>query len=203
MKLAYGSVSPYVRKVMIVAHETGLVDRIEKVPTAVRPDQPNAKLAPDNPLMKVPTLTTDGGEVLFDSRVICAYLDSLHSGRKLIPESGGARWKAMRIEALGDGITDAGILVRYETTLRAEEKRWKEWIDGQTLKVMQGLDLLEREPEMLAGDLHIGQIAVACGITWLQFRAVFGDCLAGRPKLSAWLAKISERPSFKATVPVA
>jgi glutathione S-transferase len=203
MKLAYGSVSPYVRKVMIVAHEAGLVDRIEKVPTAVRPDQPNATLAPDNPLMKVPTLTTDGGEVLFDSRVICAYLDSLHSGRKLIPEAGGARWKALRIEALGDGITDAGILVRYETTLRPEAMRWKEWIAGQTLKVTQGLDALEREPEMLAGDLHIGQIAVACGITWLQFRAVFGDCLAGRPKLAAWLAKISERPSFKATVPVA
>ncbi len=203
MKLAYGSVSPYVRKVMIVAHEAGLVDRIEKVPTAVRPDQPNATLAPDNPLMKVPTLTTDGGEVLFDSRVICAYLDSLHSGRKLIPEAGGARWKALRIEALGDGITDAGILVRYETTLRPEAMRWKEWIAGQTLKATQGLDALEREPEMLAGDLHIGQIAVACSIGWLQFRAVFGDCLAGRPKLAAWLAKISERPSFKATVPVA
>ncbi|MBI3505265.1 MAG: glutathione S-transferase [Proteobacteria bacterium] len=203
MKLAYSSVSPYVRKVMIVAHESGLAGRIEKVATAVRPDQPNATLAPDNPLMKVPTLTTDGGEVLFDSRVICAYLDSLHSGRKLIPEAGGARWKALRLESQGDGMTDAGILVRYENTLRPEALRWKEWLSGQTLKVTQSLDALEREPEMLAGDLNIGQIAVACCIGWLQFRDVFGDILAGRPKLAAWFAKISERPSLKATVPVA
>lgn len=201
MKLAYSTASPYVRKVMIVAHECGLADRIEKVPTAVRPDQPNAALARDNPLMKVPTLTTDGGEVLYDSRVICAYLDSLHSGRKLIPESGGARWKALRLEAQGDGITDAGILVRYETTLRPDALRWKEWIDGQTQKVMQGLDALEKEPEALAGDLTIGHVAVAAGIGWLQYRAVFGDIFAGRPKLKAWYAMLSERPSFKATIP--
>ncbi len=201
MKLAYGPISPYVRKVMIVAHECGLADKIEKVATAVRPDQPNAALARDNPLMKVPTLTTDGGEVLFDSRVICAYLDSLHSGRKLIPESGGARWKALRLEAQGDGITDAAILVRYETTLRPDALRWKEWIDGQTMKANQGIDALEKEIETLSGDLTIGHIAIAAGLGWLQFRAVFGDVFAGRPKLKAWYAKLSERPSFKATVP--
>ena len=201
MKLAFSSVSPYVRKVMIVAHECGLADRIEKVATAVRPDQPNAGLARDNPLMKVPTLTTDGGEVLFDSRVICAYLDSLHAGRRLIPESGGARWTALRLEAQGDGITDAGILVRYETTLRPDALRWKEWIDGQTLKAKQGIDALEREPEQLAGELTIGHVAVATGLGWLQYRAVFGDVFAGRPKLKAWYTKLSERPSFKATVP--
>jgi glutathione S-transferase len=201
MKLAFSTASPYVRKVMIVAHECGLADRIEKVPTAVRPDQPNTALGRDNPLMKVPTLTTDGGEVLYDSRVICAYLDSLHSGRRLIPDAGGARWKAMRLEAQGDGITDAGILVRYETTLRPDALRWKEWIDGQTQKVMQGLDALEKEPEALAGDLTVGQIAVAAGIGWLQYRAVFGDIFATRPKLKAWYATLSERPSFKATIP--
>jgi glutathione S-transferase len=201
MKLAFSTASPYVRKVMIVAHECGLADRIEKVPTAVRPDQPNTALGRDNPLMKVPTLTTDGGEVLYDSRVICAYLDSLHSGRRLIPDAGGARWKAMRLEAQGDGITDAGILVRYETTLRPDALRWKEWIDGQTQKVMQGLDALEKEPEALAGDLTVGQIAVAAGIGWLQYRAVFGDIFATRPKLKAWYAALSERPSFKATIP--
>jgi len=201
MKLAFSTASPYVRKVMIVAHECGLADRIEKVPTAVRPDQPNTALGRDNPLMKVPTLTTDGGEVLYDSRVICAYLDSLHSGRRLIPDAGGARWKAMRLEAQGDGITDAGILVRYETTLRPDALRWKEWIDGQTQKVMQGLDALEKEPEALAGDLTVGQIAVAAGIGWLQYRAVFGDIFATRPKLKAWYATLSERSSFKATIP--
>ncbi len=201
MKLAYSTASPYVRKVMIVAIEAGLDSKIEKLPMAVRPDQPNAALAPDNPLMKVPTLVTDAGDKLFDSRVICAYLDSLHSGAKLIPESGPARWKVLCLEALGDGITDAGILVRYELGLRPKELHWKEWIDGQTKKVLQGLDQLESDPSVLSGPLNVGQIAVACGLGWMKFRNVFGDVLATRPKLAAAIAKLEERPSFKATVP--
>ena len=203
MKLAYSTASPYARKVVIVVMEAGLDSKIQRVPTAVRPDQPNLALGKENPLMKVPTLITDGGETLYDSRVICAYLDMLNPGPKLIPASGGERWQALRLEALGDGITDAGILVRYETALRPEGLRWKEWIDGQTKKVEQGLDLLEAHPEMLMGPLNIGQIAVACGIGWLNFRQVFGDCLANRPRLAAWCAMIAERPSFKATQPKA
>ncbi|MBI1245397.1 MAG: glutathione S-transferase [Alphaproteobacteria bacterium] len=202
MKLAYSAASPYVRKVMILAHECGLADRIEKVPTAVRPDQPNIAYGSTNPLMKVPALTTDGGEVLFDSRVICAYLDTLHSGRKLIPETGGARWKALRLEAFGDGMTDAALLVRYETFLRPENLRWKEWIDGQSLKVTQALDQLESEPDQLAGDVTIGHIAVAAGLGWISFRNIV-DAFAGRPKLKAWFEKMSERPSLKATAPAA
>ncbi len=202
MKLAYSAASPYVRKVMIVALETGLADRIEKMPTPVRPDQPNVAYGATNPLMKVPALTTDGGEVLYDSRVICAYLDTLHSGRKLIPESGGARWKALRLEALGDGMTDAALLVRYETFLRPEALRWKEWTDGQAVKVGQALDQLESDIDQLAGDLTIGQIAVISGIGWIRFRNIV-DPFAGRPKLKAWFEAVSERPSVKATVPAA
>lgn len=203
MKLAYSAASPYARKVVIVAMEAGLDSKIQRIPTAVRPDQPNLELGKENPLMKVPTLITDGGETLYDSRVICAYLDMLNPGSKLIPASGGERWQALRLEALGDGMTDAGILVRYETALRPEGLRWKEWIDGQTKKVEQGLDTLEAHPEMLMGPLNIGQIAVACGIGWMNFRQVFGDCLAKRPRLAAWYAMIGERASFKATVPKA
>jgi glutathione S-transferase len=203
MKLAYSAASPYVRKVMIVALESGLAGRIEKSPTATRPDQPNREYGRDNPLMKVPSLTTDGGEVLFDSRVICAYLDSLHAGRKLIPEAGGARWQALRLEALADGVTDAGLLVRYETALRPAALHWKEWIDGQTQKVAQGLDQIEREVDAFGADFTIGQIAVIAAVGWLQFRSVVGDALAGRPKLAAWLDGIAERPSVKATVPSA
>lgn len=201
MKLAYSAASPYVRKVMIVAIEAGLDSKIEKLPMMVRPDQPNAALATDNPLMKVPTLVTDAGDKLFDSRVICAYLDGLNPGAKLIPEPGPARWKALSLEALGDGMTDAGLLVRYETALRPKELQWKEWIDGQTKKVMQGLDQLEKDTSVLSGPLNIGQIAVVCGLGWMKFRNVFGDVLATRPKLAAAIAKLEERPSFKATVP--
>jgi glutathione S-transferase len=202
MKLAFSAASPYVRKVMIVAHETGLAGRIETVPTPVRPDQPNLAYGATNPLMKVPALTTDGGEVLYDSRVICAYLDTLHTGRRLIPESGGARWKALRLEAHGDGMTDAALLVRYESFLRPENLRWKEWIDGQTLKVTQALDQLEGDIDQLSGDLTIGHVAVASGIGWMLFRDIV-DVFKGRPKLKAWYEKLSERPSLKASVPAA
>jgi len=123
MKLRHAAASPFVRKVMVVAHEHGLLGRIELVPTSVSPVQANAGLAAENPLMKVPSLVTDDGQVLFDSPVICEYLDGLATGRKLFPAAGPARWAALRQQALGDGILDAVILCRYELT-RPEDRRW-------------------------------------------------------------------------------
>jgi glutathione S-transferase len=201
MKLYYSAASPYVRKVMVTAIEAGLDKKIEAVPTVVTPTKPNVDVAHDNPLMKVPTLVTDGGEVLYDSRVICEYLDSLHTGRKLIPASGGERWRALRLQALGDGMLDAGILTRYETFLRPEEKRWPDWIQGQLRKVTQGLDAAEQEADAFDSQLDIGQIAVACAIGWLEFRKPAGDIRPGRPKLFKWYEKISRRPSMQTTVP--
>src|SRR6185437_4887670 len=127
MKLRHNPSSPYVRKVMVVAHELGLAGRIELLSTAVSPVETNATLAAENPLMKIPALTTDDGQVLFDSPVICEYLDSV-AGGKLFPAVGPARWTALRQQALGDGILDALILCRYETT-RPEDKRWTGWTD--------------------------------------------------------------------------
>src|SRR5262249_31351324 len=157
----YSAASPYVRKVMITAIETGLDKKIEKNPATVVPVKPNADIARDNPLMKVPTLVTDGGEVLYDSRVICEYLDSLHDGRKLIPSSGGERWRVLRLQALGDGILDAGLLYRYETFIRPQEKQWTDWLAGQAKKITQGLDMADSEVELLSGPLNLGQIAMA------------------------------------------
>src|SRR5579859_2529987 len=107
MKLRYSPTSPFVRKVMVAAMETGLIDRIQKVPSSVTPIKPNDDVARENPLVKVPSLTTDDGLVLYDSPVICEYLDALHSGTKLFPAAGKARWMALRHQALGDGILDA------------------------------------------------------------------------------------------------
>src|SRR3954452_2785519 len=104
MKLRHNPASPYVRKVMVVAHELGLADKIELLSTAVSPVESNAALAAENPLMKIPALTTDDGQVLFDSPVICEYLDSLAGGGKVFPASGKARWTALCQQALGDGI---------------------------------------------------------------------------------------------------
>lgn len=199
MKLYFSAASPYVRKVIVSAIETGLDKKIERMPTKVVPVEPNLDLARDNPLMKVPTLVTDGGEALFDSRVVCEYLDSLHDGRKLIPASGGERWRVLRLQALGDGILDAGIITRYELAIRPKEKQWSDWIAGQSKKITQGLDLAENEN--LGGPINLGQIAIACAIGWLEFRKPIGDVRAGRPKLFTWYDEFAKRPSMQATVP--
>jgi glutathione S-transferase len=203
MKLYFSSASPYVRKVTVTAIETGLDKKIEQVPTTVVPVKPNADLARDNPLMKVPTLATDGGETLFDSRVICEYLDSLHDGRKLIPASGGERWRVLRLQALGDGLLDAGILSRYEQVLRPAEKQWSDWISGQAKKAVQSLDMLEADSDALAGPIDLGQITVACALGWFEFRKPIGDIRGGRPKLFRWYDEFAKRPSMQATVPKA
>lgn len=199
MKLRYAPTSPYVRKVMIVAIEGGLADRIEKIATSALPVKPNDELKAENPLVKVPSLTTDSGEVLYDSPVICEYLDSLHSATKLFPAPGPARWTALRRQALGDGILDAAILSRYEMTVRPKELQWGPWIDGQMRKVRGALDALEGE--RLDGPLDIGRITIGCALGYLDFR--FGDenWRQSRPRLAAWFAEISRRPSMQQTEP--
>ena len=201
MKLHYADPSPYARKVRVLAHETGLLARLELMSDVVSPVQPNSELGKQNPLMKVPTLVTDDGVALFDSPVICQYLDSLHSGPKLVPSQGPARWRALRLEALADGITDAALLWRYETVLRPEERQWSAWIDGQLAKVTQGLDQVEREAEQLEGEVTVGQIALACSIDWMEFRKVGGALRDGRPQLFSWYGRFASRPSMLATAP--
>lgn len=201
MKLLYSPLSPFVRKVMIVAKELGLDGRIETVTAATNPSVPNPEIARHNPLMKIPALVTDDGLELFESKVIVQYLDAL-GGNKLIPASGPARWKALRLEAMADGLADAGILVRYEMAMRPAQLHWKEWISGQLTKVGNALDQLEKEAGDLEGPLTVGPIAVACACTWLEFRNVLPDARKSRPKLFAWVDRMNkERPSFAATMP--
>lgn len=201
MKLFYSAASPFVRKVMIVAIEKGLADRIEQIPAAVSPIQPNTDLARHNPLMKLPALITDDGLELIESKVICQYLDSVGTGR-LLAAGGPQRWRALRLEAIADGIADAGILLRYELTMRPEALRWPEWQAGQLSKMNNGLDLLEREVAALDEPLHLGQVAVAAACTWLEFRNVVPGARASRPQLFAWLDRMNrERASFAQTTP--
>jgi glutathione S-transferase len=200
MHLRYAANSPYVRKVVVVAIEVGLESEIERIDTSATPLNVVEALARENPLSKVPALVTADGMALFDSRVICEYLDSLHSGRRLFPESGRERWTALRQQALADGIMDAAAACRYEAALRPPEKQWQPWTDGQMQKVRSGLNALETELDDLAGDLNIGQIAVACTLGWLQIR-LSEDWRTGRPALSDWFNRFSERSSMRATVP--
>ncbi|HUC63575.1 MAG TPA: glutathione S-transferase N-terminal domain-containing protein [Alphaproteobacteria bacterium] len=199
MKLRYSAASPYVRKVMVVAHETGLVGKIETIPTNVW--APDTDIAKDNPLGKVPTLVADDGTVLFDSPVICEYLDAL-AGGKLFPASGKARWEALRLQALGDGVLDAGILRRLES-MRPAELQSKDWMARQATVMKRGLDLAESMAASWTGSFGIGPIAIGCAVGWFDFRFGHEDWRPGRPKLAAWYADFVKRPSMQATMPKA
>jgi len=208
MKL-YGSLpSPFVRKVAVLAHEVGLQGRIETVLVKLSPTEPDAALSKLNPLGKIPALETDEGAVLFDSRVICEYLDQQHGGRPMIPREGGERWRVLTLQALADGVTDAGILVRYETLLRDEERRSADWISAQCRKVIGGLAQLEKNVPAPGSALDVGQIAAACSVGWLEFRRPLESDPAGTvdmrrtfPRLFGWYDTLSTRPSFLATAP--
>lgn len=203
MKLWYSGASPFVRKVLLVAHETGQADKLEIVEASTSAVKRNEELAKDNPCGKIPAMVLDDGTVLFDSRVICAYLDSLHSGARLAPTgSGVADFRAMALEALGDAIMDAAVLTRYEQALRPEEKRWADWEAGQLAKVNSSLDDLEaRWMDLLAGPLSLGVVSVACALGYLDYRFGDLDWRGARPKLAAWFKTFAERPSMQASKP--
>lgn len=199
MQLRYSQTSPYVRKVMMVAFEAGVADRIEISPTDVwAPDTPIVR---DNPLSKIPTLVTEDGLVLFDSPVIAEYLDSLGGGG-LFPATGNARWKALRQQALADGICDAGVLRLLEGR-RPESLRSADWADRQRRAVTRALDLLEREVTDLppADAPTIGGIAVLAALGYLDFRFAKDGWRQGRPGLANWFEAASARDSFKRTAP--
>lgn len=200
MKLRYSPTSPYVRKVMVTAIETGLADDIELIPTNVWKEDGDIVLL--NPLGKVPTLVTGGGEVLYDSPVICEYLDALHDGIRLFPPAGGARWTALRQQALADGILDAAVLRLLEGR-RPPGERSAAWAERQKGCVERGHDALEAEADagLLAGDVTIGWISVGCALGWLDFRFPDDHWRAGREVLADWFEEFCKRPSMRETVP--
>ena len=199
MKLLYSPASPYARKVLVLAHETGLIDRIAVTAATASPTGSAAEVAAHNPLGKIPALVLEDGTALYDSRVICEYLDGLSDGPHLFP-AGAARWDALTRQALADGLLDAALLTRYERVLRPEERRWDAWDAGQIGKITAALDRFEA----LAADLpalDIGTVAMACALGYLDLR--FSDLAwrNGRPALAAWFAVVERAPAMAATVP--
>ncbi len=170
MRLHTNTASPFGRKVKVLAHETGLMDRLELVNHALSPVSPDSAVSAANPLGKIPCLVTEAGEALYDSRVICEFLDAQHMGRRMFPAEPAERWRALRLQALGDGIMDAGVATRYETVLRPEPYRWPDWIQGQKLKITRALDRLESEASTLGDEPDIGLIALGCALGYLDFR---------------------------------
>lgn len=195
MKLRYSTTSPYVRKVTIAAQELGLT--VQRV--AAAPWDPDTDLPKENPLGKVPSLTADDGAVYFDSPVICEYLDSLAPG-KLIPAAAVARLTALRLQAAADGILDAAVLRLLEGR-RPPELQMESWRNRQQAAVGRTLDWLEAEIADRPEPFHIGRIAVACALGYLDFRFAAEDWRVGRPRLAAWWSQVENRPSVRETVP--
>ena len=200
MKLFHTPTSPFVRKVLVAAHELGIADRIETVFLRPSPTQADATLSAVNPLNKIPALQLDDGGVLYDSPVICEYLDSLHGGTKMFPASGDARWTALRRQALADGIMDAGIL-RIGEQRRPANEQSPSWLVKQKDVMARGLDALEAEIGSFGRNADIGSITVGCAVAYALFRFGGDKPLDNRPKLKAWYEAFSQRPSMVATVP--
>ncbi|MDE2050334.1 MAG: glutathione S-transferase [Gammaproteobacteria bacterium] len=199
MKLYFNPASPYVRKVRVTAHELGLSDKIELISVSLTPVSPHEGVRSSNPVGKIPALITEEGTALYDSPVICEYLEALAGGNRIFPAAGPARWTALRRQALADGIMDAAVLTRYEQAVRPKELRWQEWADGQLLKIRTALDALERED--LQDVFDIGTISVACALGYLDLRFADEGWRKSRPRLAAWAAAIGKRPSLAATAP--
>jgi len=194
--------SPYVRKVMVVLHETGQLDQVNVAQAFGTPLDAGSMPVEQNPLGKLPALERSDGPTLYDSRVICRYFGERASqGPKLYPAP-PRLWEVLTLEATGDGILDSALAMRYETALRPPEKQSEAWIEGQWAKVERSLGALEsRWMGHLAGALNIGQIAVGCALGYLDFRHDARHWRDRHEALAAWYADFAARPSMVATRP--
>jgi glutathione S-transferase len=200
MKLYYGPPSPFSRKARVAIVELGLRHRVALVPVRTMDDNP--ALAALNPLMKVPTLITQDGDALYDSRVICEYLDGLEGGAMLIPAERPARWRVLRRQALADGLMEALIFLRVPARRPRGENAPAAIIERQRQRVERGLDVLEAQVrEMEDEGAALGCISAACAIGWLDFNFGAWDWRAGRERLANWYAKFSQRASMIDTAP--
>ena len=200
MKLFFSPASPFVRKVMIVALEHGVADSIEKLACAAGPIKRDLTIIAQNPLGQVPTAISDDGVALYDSRLICEYIDAAHGGTLF--GSGAARWRNLVDQSVGDGILDAALLIRYENLARPAELKFVDWETGQYGKIHSALDLLERSAAELAGRMDIGTITIGSALGYLDFRFPELDWRTAHPALAAWFAGFSTHASMVATVPV-
>jgi glutathione S-transferase len=197
MKLHWSPRSPFVRKVMIVAHELGLADRLDCIRTVAATTKPHDVLMRDNPLSKLPTLVLADGTVIYDSPVICEYFDSLHDGPKLFPAAMPERLMALRWQALGDGMLDFLLLWRNELSRPTQSEPH---ITSYRIKRAKTVEALEAEAPLLERTPYcIGHIAVGVALSYIDFRFPEDQWRQSHPKLAAWHAKVAARPPFKVT----
>ncbi|AZQ66562.1 glutathione S-transferase family protein [Silicimonas algicola] len=199
MKLYTNPASPFCRKVEAILIETGLDARVDRELSKGNPVTPGTMPVGTNPLGKIPALVGAKGEAVFDSRVICRYLDAL-AGANLYPEH--RLWQVLTLEALGDGISDAGVSMSYEVRARPEEKQFAAWMDAQWTKIARALDVVEESwIDWLDGPPTVAHFALGSALGYLDFRHGARGWRTGRPKLADWQASFDERPSMAATRP--
>ncbi|MCC6890214.1 MAG: glutathione S-transferase family protein [Hyphomicrobiales bacterium] len=192
-----GFASPFGRKARIAASVLGLDVKAEPATG----QDPNDPLRRQNPLGKVPVLVLDDGSALYDSPVILEYLDHLAGGGKILPKDPKARFEALRLEALADGLMDASILIVYEGRYRPPDKHEQKWLDLQAGKVERALNALEAAPPGLDSPPNVGQITLACALGYREFRFP-GTLRPNFPRLAAWLDAFAAKvPAYNATMP--
>lgn len=201
MRLFYSPASPFARKVRVTLLETGQDGDVTVVQATSNPLGTGASPIAQNPLGKIPALELPDGRALYDSRVICHYLDS-RANAGLYPE-GERLWDTLVIEATADGLLDAALLMVYESRTRPEDKRFPDWVEGQWAKVARALDALNEGwmPHLQSPTLDMGQIAVGCALSYLDLRHAARDWRAGRTALADWHSSFEARPSMQATQP--
>jgi glutathione S-transferase len=174
--------------------------RLEIEPIDTKPIQSSPEINRQNPLGKVPVLVRDDGTTLYDSVVICEYFDSLCPGAGLFPEKGEARWQALRLHALADGLSDAAITVRRESR-RLAGLQWADWAEAHARKLEQTYDLMAGDADVLSSSVTIGHVALATALEWIAFRKVGPDFRQGRSRLADWYDTFARRPSMSVLPP--
>lgn len=199
MQLIFSGASPFARKVNVIRHETGMVDDIELAEVMTTPVSTPSQVRAANPVGKIPALIRQDGPALYDSRVICRYLDD-RAGAGLYPAD--SLWEVLTLEATADGLMDAAVLMVYEGRVRPDHLVYSDWVEAQWGKVCGALDALnDRWMSHLSGPLNMGQIAVGCALGYLDFRHGDRNWRQGRGDLDDWYAVFSQRDAMKATAP--
>lgn len=202
MKLYHSPASPFVRKVVVLLHELEKADEVELLDVTSTAFASDDGLAASNPLAKLPSLVRDNGTTLYDSRVITAFINDFY-GAKMYP-TGSSRWETLTLEATGDGIMDSAVSMAYEARLRPEDMQYGPWIEAQWAKVERAISVLNaRWMSHLSGPLDIGQISVACALSYVDFRHGARNWRVGNEALAQWHAAFDSRASMQATKPPA
>ena len=201
MKLISVNASPFVRKARILVHELGLQERVVVRDIGmVSPISNTQELNAVNPLGLIPALELENGEALYDSTVICEYLNDLVDG-PFFPLESVRRFRTLGLQALGNGILELSVALRYETAMRPPALQWQDWIDHQQQKITRGLDALEARCEQFEAPPLIGEITAACVLGYRDFRYPDDDWRPGRPRLVDWYETMMQRDSLRLTQP--